>query len=93
MAFDAQTDTLLLLVRAPAGDYYQLVTLRRNASEWLELQRLGTRILHHSSYVFNFAVCDSDVLLGNKHTMYVFALSAEHTLRDASNATLQSRFY
>ena len=133
VAFDAHTDTLLLLVarlaptrdyneynpgdyhysyddyneynpgdyhynyddyyKIDTDDYYQLVSLRRNASEWLEVQRLDTRILHNE--FFNFAVCDSRVLLvqrgGNK--MYVFDVSTEHTLRDAGSLTLQSSFY
>ena len=41
VAFDAHTDTLLLLVRPPKANYWQLVSLRRNASEWLEVQRLS----------------------------------------------------
>ena len=36
VAFDAHTDTLLFLVWS--GAYYQLVSLRCNASEWLEVQ-------------------------------------------------------
>ena len=95
VAFDAHTDTLLLLVLDWAGDYYQLVSLRRNASEWREVQRLGTRIRHHSFYIFNIAVCDSRVMLGGggRNRLYVFAVSAEHTLRDAGNVTLQSVAY
>ena len=94
VAFDAHTDTLLLLVWATTGDYYQLVSLRRNASEWLEVQRLGTRI-RHSSNIDNFAVCDSRVLLVERreNTMYVFDVSAKSTLRDAGNVTLQRRFW
>ena len=95
VAFDAHTDTLLLLLWAPTGYYYQLVSLRRNASEWLEVQRLDTRIRHHSFYKFmlNFAVCDSRVLLGGVGgNTYVFAVTAEHTLRDAGNVTWQNSF-
>ena len=107
VAFDAHTDTLLLLVWAPTGDAgfgFQLVSLRRNASEWIEVQRLDTRIrhYHHLFYNFKFAVCDSRVLLGNGHTLYMFDVSAEHTLRAlramrlalrvAGNATLKSNF-
>ena len=93
VAFDAHTDTLLLLVWAPrAGDYYQLVSLRRNSSEWLEVQRLDIKI-QHSSTLLNFAVCDSRVLLGRWNTLYVFDVSAEHTLRDAGSVTLQSQAY
>ena len=94
VAFDAHTNTLLLLVGAPTGDYFQLVSLRRNASEWLEVQRLGTRI-RHSFYILNFAVCDSRVLLGERggDRVYVSDVSAEHTLRDTGNVTLQSGAY
>ena len=95
VAFDTHTDTLLLFVRASTGDYYQLVSLRRNASEWLEVQRLDTRIHHLSFYIFNFAVCDSRVLLGDggRNMLHVFAVSAEHTLRDTGSVTLQSEIY
>ena len=90
VAFDAHTDTLLLLVRAGEDTYYQLVSLRRNAREWLEVQRLDTRI-RNSLYIFIFAVCDSRVLLGKGgNTLYEFALSAEHILRDAGSTTLQN---
>ena len=104
VAFDSHTDTLILLVTAPTGAYYQLVSLRRNASEWLEVQRLDTRSRHS----FKFAVCDSRVLLGGdgdtldmsrmllggyeRHTLYVFDVSVAHTLRDAGSVTLPSRF-
>ena len=91
LAFDAHTDTLLLLVMPPIGDYYQLVSLRRNASEWLELQRLDTSLNSELAYM---AVCDSRVLLGQWRSdrvyLYVFEVSAEGTLRDAGNAALQS---
>ena len=94
VVFDAHTDTLLLLVGAPTGAKYQLVSLRRNASEWLEVQRLGTRI-RHSTYMYNFAVCGSRVLLVERggNTMYVFDVSAEHTLRDAGSVTYSSSLY
>ena len=92
VAFEALTDTLLLLVGAPTDDYYQLVSLRRNESEWLEVQRLDTRIRAESYYIFKFAVCDSRVLLGGRYTLNVFDVSAEHTLLDAGNVTWQSRF-
>ena len=95
VAFDTHTDTLLLVVRAPTGDYYQLVSLRRNASEWLEVQRLGTRIRDNLFHIFNFAVCDSRVLLGSegRDTLYMFDVSAEHTLRDAGSVTLHNGAY
>ena len=93
VAFDAHTDTLLLLVLAPPRDH-QLVSLRRNASEWLEVQRLGIRT-RRSLNIVNLAVCDSRVLVVEygKNTMYVFDVSEERTLRDAGNVTLQSNIY
>ena len=42
VAFDAHTDTLVLFVKAPTDEYCQLVSLRRNASEWLEVERPST---------------------------------------------------
>ena len=86
VAFDAQTDTLLLLVSEPTVDNFRLVSLSRNAGEWFEVQRLDTRI-HNNN---NIAMCDSRVLLVQGNTLYEFDVSAEHTLRDAGNATLQS---
>ena len=93
VAFDTHTETLLLLLRAPTDDYYQLVSLRRNVSEWLEVQRINTRIRAESYYIFKFAVCDSRVLLGGRYTLKVFNVSAKHTLLDAGNVTWQSRFH
>ena len=87
VAFDAQTDTLLLLVRPPIGyGYFQLVSLRRHASEWLEVQRLDTEIYFYQTHLY-FAVCDSRVLLNVKGNsrLHVVAVSAEHTLRDAGS--------
>ena len=48
VAFDAHIVTLLLLVVAPTGGYDQLVSLRRNASEWLEVHGYGRTL-----YVFD----------------------------------------
>ena len=104
MAFDAHSDTLLLLVRVTTdyykGDNCQLVSLRRNASEWLEVQRIDTRISYDSSLVdaHNIAVCDSRVLLysyeeAGLNAMQVFDVSAEHKLRAAGNVTLPSDIY
>ena len=44
VAFDARTDTLLLLVWPPNAGYIRLVSLRRYANEWLEVQNLSTSI-------------------------------------------------
>ena len=62
------------------------MSLRRNASEWLDLQRLGTDI---TSIPEKITVCDSRVLLigRGRHMLYVFDVSAKHTLRDAANVT------
>ena len=90
VAFDAHTDTLLLVVMA--ANNWQLVSLRdRNASEWLEVQRLNTSI-SYSQLTVDLAVCDSRVLLGGigGSTLYVFDVSAEHNLRDAGSVQLQT---
>ena len=53
VAFDAKTDTLMLLVAAPQTHNidsvdWQLVSLRREASEWLEVQRLQTGLTRNA---------------------------------------------
>ena len=89
VAFDTQTDTLLLVVGSQHKS--QLVSLRRNASEWLEVQRLNT-ITHR--YIPHISVCDSRVLLGEwgANTLYVFDVSEAHTLSAAGNVTLESLY-
>ena len=82
VAFDARTDTLLLLVRNLTTDMWQLVSLRRNASQWLEVTRLTTD-MHFEGYFPNIAVCNSHVLIvkhlqGNR--LYVYSVSAEHSM-------------
>ena len=42
VAFDANTNTLLLAVLPPEDRRGQLVSLRRNGNEWLEMQRSTT---------------------------------------------------
>ena len=81
----------------------QLVSLRRNASEWLEVQRI---LVPHSYYIVSeetdniinelacAPLCDSRVLLGNGgNTLYVFDVNEAHTLSDAGNVTLGSEFW
>ena len=94
VAFDTHTDTVLLVVETPTDDYQQLVSLRRNASEWLEVQRLDTRI---HRYIPSISVCDSRVLLGDlqgMQTLYVFDVNEAHNLivSDAGNVSLESVF-
>ena len=88
MAFDAHTDTLILFVRAAYG--WQLVSLRRNASQWLEVQRLNTSIPDNPNNLFFVDVCGSRVLLGGRggNTLYVFDVGANHSLREAGTVTL-----
>ena len=80
VAFDAQTETLLLSIKVLQGADapWQLVSLRRNSrypNEWQEVDRIST------NYVLDIAVCDSHVLLGSGgRTLYVFNVSADHTL-------------
>ena len=91
VAYDAHTETLLLLVLGPTYEYYQLVSLRRNASEWIEVQRVNHKYYYSRP---NFVMCDSRVLLVecvHRYTMYVFDVSAEHTLRDAGSVTFHSK--
>ena len=85
VAFDAHTNTLLLLLEVAA--YLQLVSLRRNASEWLEVQRFNTIISDHFKSS-DMAVCDSRVLLLLRKKLYVFDINAAHTLRDAGSVSL-----
>ena len=96
VAFDAHTDTLLLLVLPPNvlppnANNYQLVSLRRNASEWLEVHRLNTSFEYISGPGV-MEVCDSRVLLGESggNTLYIFNVSAAHTLRAADSLSLQN---
>ena len=92
VAFDAHNKTLLLLVRKAIKR--QLVSLRRNASEWFEVHRLNTSIpdIYRS---IDMTVCDSRVLLrcGRMQKLYVFNVSAEHTLRDAGSVLVESKFF
>ena len=97
IAVDTHTGTLLLSVRSPTGDFGQLVSLRQNGNRWVEVQRLDTRILvfDGNSYQIPFiVVCESRVLLAKsgEHTLHVFDVSVEHTLREAGYVTLQSEF-
>ena len=103
-AFEAHTDTLLLFVKSPTDEYSQLVSLRRNASEWLEVQRLKTSLQAYTQYKsgklgFNrrasISVCDSRVLLFERggNTLYVFDVNAEHTLHYAGYVTQQTAMY
>ena len=91
VAFDAHTDTLLLVVGA--ANNWQLVSLRRNASEWLEVQRLNI-LVPYPIYMndVHLTVCDSRVLFGRgmTNTLYVFDVSAAHTLREAGSVSLQT---
>ena len=108
VAFDAHTDTLLLLVGQPRAAttinesrYYQLVSLRRKEpqSHWLEVYRLQTKsLISPLTHPPEITVCDSLVLLGcggefGGDTLQMFNVSAEHTVRAAGTVTLDSIFY
>ena len=98
VAFDSNTDTLLLFVKARKTNNYQIMSLRRNASEWLEVQRLNTKLFNHFTTIYMYiAMCDSRVMLlvGNKqlYTLYEFDVSAEHILRNAGSVTLETATY
>ena len=92
VAYDRQTDTLLLVVCVWQSEWvgkYQLVSLCRNASEWHEVQRLNLKLYELNAKIF-MEVCDSRVLLGQwgGNALYSFDLSAKHTLQDADKAHL-----
>lgn len=100
VAFDAHTDTLLLLVE-PSFDeytagrvYWELMSLRRDAGEWREVQRLQTDFQTETQFVTNIVVCDSRVLLGTEKgcTVYMFEVSANHTFSAAGSVALQTEF-
>ena len=92
VAFDAITNTLLLLVAntdTRANDRSeqcrQLVLLHYNGNEWLEVQRISTQIFLYK--IPALAVCESRVLLGTSvvdmftlkcDTLYVFNVSVQH---------------
>ena len=89
--YDNDTDTLLLLVQtAPAEDEWELVSLRLNGSEWLEVQRLPMNLTDNQP---DIATCGSRVLLGDLDTVHVFDVSKEHLLSDAGTVPLQNGFY
>ena len=70
MAFDAHTDTLLLLVSGSIPDYLDLVSLRRNASDWIEVQCLQNVMNNEGSYPF-IEVCDSASSKEMTHCTYI----------------------
>ena len=91
VAYEKRTDTLLLVVKV-ADKNWQLVSLRRkNADEWLEVQRLP--INNSITPLPQLAICGSLVLLGGGNsyfsTMYVFDVSAEHNLSAAGTVALE----
>ena len=93
VAFDTRTDTLILLAFAYEKWQWQLVSLRPDASEWREVQRLNTSLLaYHSLDNVVMAVCDSRVLLGGggaSATLYAFDVSAAHTLSAAGSVKIE----
>ena len=91
VAFDALTDTLLVLTTE--ANKWELVSLRRSGSQWVQAQRIDAC----SSYrdLCYLAQCKSRIVLvgkGKTNTMYVFDVSAAHTLRKAGSVPLQSWF-
>ena len=87
VAFDAHTDTLLLVVNER-----HLLSLRCYGSEWREVQRLASLIPTGYYYI---AVCDSRLLLFARKTitvgtLYVFEVSKNHSLHDAGTVQLHS---
>ena len=98
VAYEGRTDTLLLVVRL-AFDNWHLVSLRRkNADEWLEVQRLP--INNSITPLPQLAICGSRVLLGggNSHpnyykTLYMFDVSAEHNVSAAGTVAVEDRVF
>ena len=83
VAFDAHTNTLLIAVDnfEATNECCWLVSLRQNASEWVEVQRLCTDIVPNN--LIGIVASDSRVLLGERETfkLYAFDVSANHSIR------------
>lgn len=97
-AYDAPTDTLLLAVwvESAGGGVYWLVSLRRGAEEWSEVQRVQTEIKHLDFgpwYVTLSSLCDSRVLVGERDTekLSVFEVVEEHSLRPVGIVLLENQ--
>ena len=99
VAFDALTDTLLLL--QPSSNYNDsfLVSMRRDKSDkdkWIEVDsvRTGVTVLSYEALP-DIAVCNSLVFLGNGgETLYVIEVNKEHRLLDRSFVNIPGKkFY
>ena len=92
VAFDPRTDTLLLLVPESTTEKWQLVSLRGNPSNWLELMRVTIDMNVTNPYRPIIAVCNSHVLvvkLLQGDRLYVYNVSAEHSVRSAGIVPLK----
>ena len=78
VAFDSQTDTLLLVVQNATGKSYELVSLGRDTNGWSVKKRLSVDIDPADSKI---AVCLSRLLLrGRYDKLHVFDVSATHSV-------------
>ena len=97
MAFDVQTDTLLLVLRTPRpdGDCWRLASMRRGAEVplWNEVDRLTTEF-EASLNSPMISVCESRVLFGAGSSKYIcaFDLYREHNLRHTGKVDVISEY-
>ena len=86
VAFDSATDTLVLLVRPPDAtncrDNWILVTMRRSASEWIEVQRYDPLLSPASEP--EFVLCGTHGIFVERgmNERTLFNVNAYHTLED-----------
>lgn len=88
VAFDARTQTLLLLADSDTGGLWDLVSLKRVMNEWVVVQRLE---LARGLPEAELAVCNSCVLLVDcwKHILNSFDVSSEHSIRSVGSIEQQ----
>ena len=101
VAFDVKTDTILLIVSeeksafwlGPQITIYWLLSLRRDASQWVEVQRL--RCEPTEFCVGDLVACNTRVLLAERdfhNRLYAFAVSAEHSIRSVGTVRVDNDF-
>lgn len=78
VAFDKDTETLLLALWEVENDICRLVSLRLEANEWVEVQRSNTRM--KPCILCDLVVCETRVLLikSGIWRLHAFDVSAEH---------------
>lgn len=101
VVLDVRTNTLLLLVQPSADDgdsneFWTLVSLRREGNTWVQCQRRRTEFRVDAARCFyDLLASESRVLLGMSGTpdVYLFELSAEHSLRPLGSAAMEEAYY